>query len=584
MAHPHPLLTFPDPPTTDTISEARRALQQTRESVHALSTKITNEENALARILIDSQKQIDELKKQKEDLLRKEEETLAYLSLIRRMPPELLRMVFLCVFEEVPCFCWTVASTPRLWSRIRLLTSQHASPDVIRLWLERSGPTEPLDIEIFLHVHPSESELDPLLPRRRNSIPFSPPWFPIQNPYIQPIAPPQGITILPPATSVSVPSLSGDAADGERSQNRSLSWGYIVFYYLVDQMARWRRFVFKFDKHFSSLNALRNVTGDAPLLEEFEVSCLDTAFFPTEWSWFPSCPAAAGTPTPFPNLHHLTLHQAPFKTTSPIFQNLHSLSLRPLANVHCPLDRILNMIARNTTLQELKLTFHSASHPILPLHPVTLPELKKLSVGGHHLLSTLLSHLTLPNLTYLTLDIENREPVDDILSALLLRSSRPQLEYLSLSYGDMNPSAPYYASSSPIISWSAFLGEFAEVREMKVGGVPMDGLVSALCEPDEESNPVQAWLIPKLEVLSLRNCHVHGEGPGRLVQAVSDRNPTPLSQGGTNGGGGGPVRLRKLEVVECVNVNEDVIEWLRERIEDVIFVDNVDEPRSPYLS
>lgn len=48
----------------------------------------------------------------------------------------------------------------------------------------------------------------------------------------------------------------------------SLHWGYIAFYYLTEQMHRWERFVFRFDKKFASIAALKNVTGMSELFHE----------------------------------------------------------------------------------------------------------------------------------------------------------------------------------------------------------------------------------------------------------------------------------------------------------------------------
>lgn len=74
-----------------------------------------------------------------------------------------------------------------------------------------------------------------------------------------------------PAGNVTVvmpPSPSGphfEAWGNERPVNlvprASLHWGHIVFFYLVEQMHRWRRFVFRFDKQFPSMGALKSITG-----------------------------------------------------------------------------------------------------------------------------------------------------------------------------------------------------------------------------------------------------------------------------------------------------------------------------------
>lgn len=40
-----------------------------------------------------------------------------------------------------------------------------------------------------------------------------------------------------------------------------MHWGHIAFYYLVEQMHRWERFIFRFDKQFASISALKSVEG-----------------------------------------------------------------------------------------------------------------------------------------------------------------------------------------------------------------------------------------------------------------------------------------------------------------------------------
>lgn len=42
---------------------------------------------------------------------------------------------------------------------------------------------------------------------------------------------------------------------------KNMHWGHIAFYYLVEQMHRWERFVFKFDKQFASIGALKAIEG-----------------------------------------------------------------------------------------------------------------------------------------------------------------------------------------------------------------------------------------------------------------------------------------------------------------------------------
>jgi hypothetical protein len=160
--------------------------------------------------------------------------------------------------------------------QIRLLTTQHSSADIIRLWLQRSGTTVPLDIEIFLRVN--KSTPDPVSRPRAASPSWGPP-FPIHAGvaahYVipHPPHPSTAMPILPPAhTPIIVPPspshhdmwTSPPHPPNETSlpmSRTSMHWGHIAFYYLVEQMHRWERFVFRFDKQFSSMAALKCITG-----------------------------------------------------------------------------------------------------------------------------------------------------------------------------------------------------------------------------------------------------------------------------------------------------------------------------------
>lgn len=72
---------------------------------------------------------------------------------------------------------------------------------------------------------------------------------------------------MPPSPTSSQESLSPPFGGHghERSSNplppASMHWGHIVFFYLSQQMKRWERFVFRFDKQFTSMGALKAING-----------------------------------------------------------------------------------------------------------------------------------------------------------------------------------------------------------------------------------------------------------------------------------------------------------------------------------
>lgn len=50
-----------------------------------------------------------------------------------------------------------------------------------------------------------------------------------------------------------------------------MHWGHIAFFYLAEQMHRWERFVFRFDKHFTSISALKALAGKLLLSIRFQL-------------------------------------------------------------------------------------------------------------------------------------------------------------------------------------------------------------------------------------------------------------------------------------------------------------------------
>lgn len=58
-----------------------------------------------------------------------------------------------------------------------------------------------------------------------------------------------------------VPNAWRHISTGSRSAS-GMHWGYIAFFYLTQHMHRWERFVFRFDRQFSSINAMKNMAGE----------------------------------------------------------------------------------------------------------------------------------------------------------------------------------------------------------------------------------------------------------------------------------------------------------------------------------
>ncbi|KAH6908736.1 hypothetical protein BKA70DRAFT_1426627 [Coprinopsis sp. MPI-PUGE-AT-0042] len=627
---------FPDPPTKETLASARRLLENKRVCIHSISAEIARAEQALAELLRDARHRINEMEVERARMVDEEQHTLAYLSPLRRLPQELVREIFMWCFEEHACAAWILSAVcsswraqalrmPLLWSKIRLVTTPAASADIIRLWLERSGDIVPLDIEIFLRVAPpnTQNQDRPSSRRTGTSLPsptgvtvthwatsstFPPPHGLAQAAYIAPSLPPPPVPILTPsaaggASTAGViagggPGASASAEGGEGASNLlispdhsphdpwnvqltvdrpgaaaskiSMHWGHIAFFYLGEHMHRWQRFIFRFDRQFTSMGALKSLNGDAPMLREFEVSSAEAGYY-VEWPWLPN--SDEGSNVCLPKLRSVTLQHTPFKWSSPMLKNLEHLTLRATPTSHLPLDRIQGILSASPGLKTLAIHFQGVLPLILPMSPLTLPDLTDFSIGGHYLLTQLIDTLILPSLKSLTIDVEARDPIEDTLSNLVARSCSPPLSHLSIAYGSASNAGPafYYGPSGTVASWG-FLADAGmnQIKTLKVGGTPLEHLLAALGPPDDDTNPVTSWACPTLESISMKNCHSHSDGVANLVALVEARNP-PLGGGGGSQSVGGvsPGRIKRLELLECPSLGGDVVRWLESRIDRV---------------
>jgi len=190
-------------------------------------------------------------------------------------------------------------------------------------------------------------------------------------------------------------------------------------------------------------------------------------------------------------------------------------------------------------------------------------------------MSQLMDSLILPALESLTLDVEARDPIEDTISNLLTHSNNPPLAHLAVAYSN-NSSSFYYSSGGFIISWT-FLADLSSLESLRVGGTSFESLLTALGAPDEDQN---AWFCPNLTSVGLRNCHAHSEGIGKLVQMVEARNPD-ASVPTLTVNGVSPTQLKQLELHDCAHVGQDVIQWLKARIDDVECTEPPYDRRSP---
>lgn len=302
-------------PTDQQLGEARQMLLQQQRSSDEVDARIMEARQKLEEMIRQSEMTIKDLNREKLEIEKQIQTTKEFLSPMRRLPDDILRHIFWQCFDLSAHAGWRLAAVcsswrrlaldmPRLWSKvcalilplilvlilfakIRLVTATHESPEIIRVWLERSKSLVPLDIEIFLQVPQNQ---------RRRRHPPSPgiPWSPPLDGWYQEPPPTPPIPFLPaalqalgnatiklgmhdeiphlqPQQTPTVPYVSHfnehnassyDTVAPPRSA-ANISWGHIVFYYLTQQMHRWRRFVFRFERKFDSIKALQSLNGRA---------------------------------------------------------------------------------------------------------------------------------------------------------------------------------------------------------------------------------------------------------------------------------------------------------------------------------
>ncbi|KAL1659092.1 hypothetical protein GGF50DRAFT_107985, partial [Schizophyllum commune] len=498
---------LPEPPTPATLGVARQLAKQHAIDIERTQGDIEEAEAQLADLIASTRRAIDTMVQRKSALEEKLLQTKAYLSPMRRLPAEMLREIFFWVFEEDSRVAWDLSAVcqswramalgmPRLWSKIHFSTTQLASADIVRLWLERAR-NHPLDIEIY--IDSSTTSVPPPTPNI---------WVPFHGGWV-----------------------AAQPAPAPSSHPAGLHWAHVVTHYLVQSMARWRRFVLRFDRHFPTMDALQSISGDAPLLEEFEICTADTAYFP-EWRSFLPCSQRVVNLT---RLRSVTLHHISFGLMGPllvkppvpdapgVLSSLTSITLRALPGMVIPLNQVLALVIANPMLEALVLYFPAIQPPVLPLssYPlITLPHLRTLALGGRPILMHLADKLATPALRSFAWDIDARGPervsLRHVLQRLLKRSdpeSGSSIEELAVNWGFPYPvSHPFrpppsaapedlalspYASPPLIGGLRRLLRLVPNLRTLSLAEVPLDLVFGVLggfgdADMDSASNPNSA--------------------------------------------------------------------------------------------
>jgi len=125
------------PPSPASLAQARESLDLSLKSLQVLDTDIQNAEAHLADIVREARCQIDRMLTDKAALEQTILNTKSYLAPIRRLPAELLSIVFMLAFEDHPCFCWVLAAVCTEWRKLALKMPKLWSKASTRFYLWR---------------------------------------------------------------------------------------------------------------------------------------------------------------------------------------------------------------------------------------------------------------------------------------------------------------------------------------------------------------------------------------------------------------------------------------------------------------
>lgn len=224
--------------------EANLRVIEYRNQIATLENQIEAAKDELKRKRQEIVDRVQLLSEQRKAITLDIEKTLYFISPARGLPVEIYQIIFLMARDEEPdgwvpwklatvsrCFRAMALATPQLWSVVHLEMAVSTSPDVLSLWLARSGETL-LDIRFtvasdrFVPLHTAVDQ-----------------WIP--NP--------------PYRTRVYV-----EGAQSAASHARATQWGHIVAYSLTSCAYRWRSFSLVAQNMGATtlLEGLRFLTGE----------------------------------------------------------------------------------------------------------------------------------------------------------------------------------------------------------------------------------------------------------------------------------------------------------------------------------
>jgi len=238
----------------------------------------------------------------------------------------------------------------------------------------------------------------------------------------------------------------------------------------------------------------------------------------------------------------------PFLPSSNTFTNLTSLTLgHSNAGITIPIDDLFIVVSANPNLERLCFIFPLLHEPILPIPPLTLPDLKSLTLEGTSGLLDIMEFLTASNVEQVAA-IVLPDADDDVYRTFedfAGRSSWPPITHLFLD-------GPVLAASID------FLKDLPMLVTLTCGGLALDAVFTTLKGPIDTSGFLPC---PHLRSITLVSCQLPQDAdmfPSLLHAFVNMRtDKSSLVK----------AELRSLAIQNTFSmIRGEVQRWLRSRL------------------